>query len=127
MSNRRMTYDGWKERVLAIAADMRAGIPRYVARRHGWNVEKFSRDLIEAIVKDPSRIPTEKEYEEFFSRQLSYTQPRDVRVKPDETGPLSDDEITTAEKRPRGVSDVRWRMELRRRSNRSYYDLCDLP
>lgn len=122
-----MTYEDWKGRVLAIAADMRAGIPRHVARRHGWNVEKFSRDLIEAIIKDPSRIPTEEEYGEFFSRQVTYTHPRDVRVKPDEAEPLSDEEITSAEKKPRGVSDVRWRIELRRRRKRSYYDLCDLP
>lgn len=41
--------------------------------------------------------------------------------------PASDATIATARKKPRGVSDVRWRIELRRRANPEYYNACISP
>lgn len=34
---------------------------------------------------------------------------------------VSNNEIMKAKKKPKGVSDIRWRIELRRRANSSYY------
>ena len=38
-----------------------------------------------------------------------------------ESARASDENIATAKKKPRNCSDIRWRIELRRRKNRTYY------
>jgi hypothetical protein len=41
---------------------------------------------------------------------------------------VSDDALMSARKKPRGCSDVRWRIELRRRRNAAFYGLFgDMP
>ena len=125
MANKRISFGDWKARVLAIAADLRAGIPVAKARRHGYNIERFSRDLIAAIIADPSRVPTEAEYQEYFKRQFAVTHPRDIAKRTPEVDAVPDEKITTASRKPKGVSDVRWRIELRRRRAHEYFDLCD--
>lgn len=40
---------------------------------------------------------------------------------------VSNDWICSASEKHAGVSDVRWRIELRRRANPGYYAICEQP
>lgn len=49
-----------------------------------------------------------------------------AKTAPCHRGPydqVSDDALMSARKKPRGCSDVRWRIELRRRRNAAFYGL----
>ena len=43
------------------------------------------------------------------------------------SAPVGLDRLTRARKKPENTSDVRWRIELRRRQNPGYYDLMQNP
>ena len=47
--------------------------------------------------------------------------PRNHRNAPENTAPVSVAVIMNARGKPKGVSDVRWRIELRRRANKQRY------
>ncbi len=69
-----------------------------------------------ARLKSASRKRRWTEKNKYLSNDL-----RNFRNALEKTAPVSVEIIMKARKKPKGVSDVRWRIELRRRANKKRY------
>ena len=123
----RTTYESWCAKVIAIAGDLRAGVPKSIARKHGYNIMTFAGGAVKAVINDPLHVPTREEYEDYYAKQVRYTRKRDAVFSVEEVDVIPDEKIATANRKPKGMSEIRWRMEKARRKKAGYYSICVSP
>ena len=107
----------------------RAAYNAYMREYHRAYYEKNREKLNEAArARNKKYRETHKEQIAAY-RRAAYKSSREKQLAEAHAcaRPVSNDWICSAPEKPAGVSDVRWRIELRRRANPGYYAICGQP
>ena len=119
MSKRRMSFNEWCSRVRRCAEIFRRGGTSREARRVADGIMRHSYALVCAVLHNPFLDLTPDDYETYYAAQLRVTQKKNLG--PTQFKTWTNDRLARCKKKPRDVSDARWRMHLEWRHHRERY------